>query len=81
LNRQCIIHEGGGGHHNGQISAHLFPGMYSACNEFLVGRLEEGNVDERGGEEVEDNSEVHKETTHATRYFPQAQGEVEFVDA
>jgi hypothetical protein len=46
--------------------------MYNACNEFLVGRLEEGNMDERGGEEVKDNREVHKEMTHATHYFPQA---------
>jgi hypothetical protein len=55
--------------------------MYNACNEFLVGRLEEGNIDERGGKEVEDNREVHKDFTHATYCFPQAQGKVEFVDA
>jgi hypothetical protein len=29
-------------------------------------------VDERGGEEVEDNHQVHKEMTHATSRFPQA---------
>ena len=45
--------------------------MCSACNESLVGRLEEGNVNERGGKEVEDSLEVQKETIHATFYFPQ----------
>jgi hypothetical protein len=28
--------------------------MCSTCDEFVVGRLGEGGVDERGGEEVED---------------------------
>ena len=49
------IHEGGGGHHNSQVSPHLFLGMYSSCNESVVERLREGDIDERGGEEVEDN--------------------------
>jgi hypothetical protein len=71
LHQQRIIHEGGGKHHDKQISAHSFPGMYSACNESLIGRLEEGDVDERGGKEVEDSLEVQKETIHATLYFPQ----------
>jgi hypothetical protein len=37
-------------------------------------------MDDRVGEEVGDNCEVYKETTHVTRCFPQARGEVEFVD-
>jgi hypothetical protein len=55
--------------------------MSSTCNESLVGRLGEGNIDERGGEEIKDNREVHKETARATCYFLQGQGEVQFVDA
>jgi hypothetical protein len=54
--------------------------MCSSCDESVVGRLGEGDVDERGGEEVEDNHQVHKETAHATYCFPQARGEVELVD-
>jgi hypothetical protein len=50
------------------------------CSTSVVGRLGEGDVDERGGEEVEDDGEVHKETTHATCHFLQARGEVDFVD-
>jgi hypothetical protein len=75
------IHEGGGKHHNKHIFTHLFPRMCRACNESLVGRLEEGGMDENGGEEVEDNCEVHKETIYATRYLTQTRGEGESVDA
>jgi hypothetical protein len=42
--------------------------------------LEEGFVDERGGEDVEDNSQVRKETAHAACHFLQARGKVELVD-
>jgi hypothetical protein len=80
LHRQRIIHERGGEHHHRQVSLHLFLGMCSSCNESVIGRLGEGDVDERGGEEVEDNHQVHKETAHTARRFPQARGEVELVD-
>jgi hypothetical protein len=55
--------------------------MYNACNESLIGRLREGNMDERGGEENKDNREVHKDSTHATCCFPQERREVVFIDA
>jgi hypothetical protein len=53
--------------------------MCSACNESLIGRLEEGDVDERGGEEVEDNCKVHKETAPATRRFYKHEGKLSFL--
>ena len=74
------MHEGGSRHHNQQVSPHLILGMCSSCDESVVGRLEEGNMDKRGGEEIEDNHQVHKETVHAARHFLQARGEVEHVD-
>jgi hypothetical protein len=80
LHQQRIIHEDGSGHHNQQVSLHLFLGMCSLCNEFVVKRLGQGDVDERSGEEVQDNCQVDKETTHATCRFPQARGELELVD-
>jgi hypothetical protein len=72
LYRQRIIHEGGSGHHNRQVSLHLFPRIWSLYDESIVGRLKEGDVDKRSGEEVEDNHQVHKEMAHATSRFPQA---------
>jgi hypothetical protein len=42
---------------------------FQGCDESVVGRLGEGDVDERGGEEVEDNHQVYKETAHAARRF------------
>jgi hypothetical protein len=38
-------------------------------------------MDERGGEEVEDNHEVYKETIQTTHCFLQVGRQVEFVDA
>ena len=49
-------------------------------NLLLEDWVGEDNVDERSGEEVEDNHQVHKETAHAANHFPQARGEVELID-
>jgi hypothetical protein len=55
--------------------------MCHACNESLIRRLGEGDMNETSGDKIKDNHEVHKETTHATCCFLQACGEVEFIDA
>ena len=54
--------------------------MCSLYNESIVGRLEEGDVDERGGEEIEDNHQIHKGMAHAASCFPQACREVKLGD-
>jgi hypothetical protein len=54
--------------------------MCNSCDESVVGRLGEGDVDERGSEEVEDNLKFIKRRHMPLAVFPQARGEVELVD-